>query len=367
MPLTTQAALVSAKDEPFEIRSVTLRDPRADEVVVKIAATGVCHTDIIMQEEFFPVLFPAVFGHEGSGVVQTVGSAVTKVKPGDHVVVAFASCGECRNCRRGKPSYCLDYYGQNFTGRDRDGSTSITEGAIEVSAHFLGQSSFARHAICRDRSVVSVTDSVPLELLGPLACGIQTGAGAVLKSLAVEAGSTIAVFGAGGVGLSAIMAARVAGATTIVAIDVSESRLRLALELGATHTVRVGDIDVAEALSGIEPTGFEYTIEATGRPDVLVQAVESLTVTGVCGTIGASPMGTTAPVNMNSLIFGRSIRGICVGDSVPDIFIPQLIALYEQGRFPFDRLIKTYPFSDINAACEDAKSGRIIKPVLLFD
>ncbi|MGW6659586.1 NAD(P)-dependent alcohol dehydrogenase [Rhodococcus sp. NPDC055024] len=365
METITTAAVVPAKGEPFDVRQVSLRAPRADEVLVKITAVGVCHTDLIMQEQFFPVTFPAVFGHEGAGVVEAVGESVTKVKVGDHVVLGFASCGNCRNCLRGLPSYCLDYYDWNFSGRRSDGSTSITDGDDEVSAHFFGQSSFANHAICYERNVVPVTDEVPLEILGPLGCGIQTGAGAVLNSLAVEAGSTIAVFGAGGVGLSAIMAAKVAGATTITAVDIAQSRLDMACEMGATHTVLAGE-GANDELARIAPKGFEYTIETTGRPEVLVQAVDNLTITGVCGTIGASPVGTTAPINMNNLIFGRSIRGICEGDSVPELFIPQLIELYRQGKFPFDKMITTYPFDKINEAAEDAKAGRTIKPVLTF-
>lgn len=366
MPLTTRAAVVPDKDIAFEIRDLELRDPRPPEVIVQVSAVGVYHTDIIMQEQFFPVTFPAVFGHEGAGVVYQIGSEVTKVAVGDHVVLGFASCGNCRNCLRGLPSYCLMYYQHNFQGRLADGSTALTDDGDDVAAHFFGQSSFSRYALCTERNVVKVDPDADLTILGPLGCGIQTGAGAVLNSLSVEAGSSIAVFGGGGVGLSAVMAAVVAGATTIVAVDVSPARLELAKELGATHIVTAGTDDVMGKLTEIEPDGFQYTIETTGRPEVLVQAVDSLIVTGVCGTIGASPMGTTAPINMNNLIFGRSIRGICEGDSVPEIFIPQLIELHRQGRFPFDKLIRQYPFDEINTACADAKSLVTIKPVLVF-
>lgn len=366
MPLTTRSAVVAEKDAPFEIRDLEMRDPRPHEVVVEVTAVGVCHTDIIMQEQFFPVSFPAVFGHEGAGVVRQIGSDVTKVAVGDHVVLGFASCGNCRNCLRGLPSYCLHYYDWNFKGRLLDETTALTDNGSDVAAHFFGQSSFSRYALCSERNVIPVDPSVDLTILGPLGCGVQTGAGAVLNSLDVEAGSTIAVFGAGGVGLSAVMAAVVAGATTIVAIDVAPARLELALQVGATHVIDAGNKDVMAELSRIVPEGFMYTVETTGRPDVLVQAVDTLMVTGVCGTIGASPMGTTAPINMNNLIFGRTIRGVCEGDSVPEIFIPQLIELYKQGRFPFDKMITKYAFEDINAACKDAKSLQTIKPVLVF-
>lgn len=366
MPITTPAAVVPAKDAAFEIRELELRDPRPHEVVVEVAAVGVCHTDIIMQQQFFPVSFPAVFGHEGAGVVRQVGDEVSKVAVGDHVVLGFASCGNCRNCLRGLPSYCQAYYEWNFAGRLPDGSTALQDGSEEVAAHFFGQSSFSRFALCSERNVVPVDPTVDLAILGPLGCGVQTGAGAVLNSLDVEAGSSIAVFGAGGVGLSAIMAAVVAGAATIIAVDVAPSRLELARELGATHVIDASAADVMQELADLVPGGLMYTLETTGRPDVLVQAVDSLMVTGVCGTIGASPMGTTAQINMNNLIFGRTIRGICEGDSVPEIFIPQLIELYKQGRFPFDKMISSYPFADINRACADASALKTIKPVLVF-
>jgi aryl-alcohol dehydrogenase len=366
MSRTTRSAVVAEKDAPFEIRDLQLRGPRPDEVVVEMVAVGVCHTDIIMQQQFFPMTFPAVFGHEGAGIVREVGSDVTRVAPGDHVVLGFASCGNCRNCLRGLPSYCLDYYNWNFKGRLLDETTALSDNGTEVAAHFFGQSSFSRYALCSERSLVTVDPAVDLSILGPLGCGIQTGAGAVLNSLRVEAGSSIVVFGAGGVGLSAVMAAVVAGATTIVAVDVAHTRLDLAKELGATHVIDAASADVMAELASIEAHGFNYSIESTGLPDVLVQAVDTLMVTGVCGAIGASPMGTTAPINMNNLIFGRTIRGVCEGDSVPQIFIPQLIELFKQGRFPFDKLISNYAFEDINQACEDAKALRTVKPVLTF-
>jgi aryl-alcohol dehydrogenase len=367
MSIKARAAVVAEKDAPFQVRDIELDEPRDDEVLVKMRAVGVCHTDIIMQEQFFPVNFPAVFGHEGAGVVEAVGKDVTKVAPGDHVVLGFASCGSCHNCLRGLSSYCLDYYGWNFGGTRADGTSAVHADGKEISGHFFGQSSFADRAICYERNVVKIGGDVPLELFGPMGCGIQTGAGAVLNSLSVGAGSSIAVFGTGGVGLSAVMAARVAGATTIIGIDTLPARLELAREMGATHTVDASSQDVAARIADITGPGAHFSLETTGSPNVLPLAVDCLRATGTCGAIGASPMGTTAPINMNNLIFGRSIRGICEGDSVPEIFIPTLVELYRQGRFPFDKMIKKYAFNDINKACEDASSGQSIKPVLLFD
>lgn len=367
MTHTITAAVVAEKDAPFELREVELESPRAGEVLVRNVAVGVCHTDLIMRQQFFPVEFPAVFGHEGSGVIEAVGEGVQGLEPGDHVVLGFDSCATCDNCLAGAPAYCLDYYAWNFGGRrPGDGSSAIRQEGAEISGHFFGQSSFATHSIARARSVVKVSTDAPLELLGPLGCGIQTGAGAVLNSLRVEAGSSIAVFGTGGVGLSAIMAAVIAGATTIIGVDTRPDRLELARELGATHVIDASTEDSEQRIRELTGAGAHYTIETTGSPNVLPVAVASLRVTGVCGTIGASPSGTTAEIDMNSLIFGRTIRGICEGDSVPGVFIPRLVELFRQGRFPIDRLITTYDFADIERACADADAGRVVKPVLVL-
>jgi aryl-alcohol dehydrogenase len=363
-----QAAVVMEKDGPFTIRDITLAPPRPGEVLVRNNSVGVCHTDIIMREQFFPVTFPAVFGHEGAGVVEAVGEGVRSVAPGDHVILGFNFCGRCENCLRGKPAYCLDYYDWNFSGRRvEDGTSAISLDDREIFGHFFGQSSFATHSVCPERSLVKVPQDVPLHLLGPLGCGIQTGAGAVLNSLEVEAGSSIVVFGTGGVGLSAIMAAVVAGATTVIGVDTRPERLELARELGATHTIDASREDVAARIASLTGHGAHYSVETTGSPQVLPLAVDCLRVTGVCGTIGASPMGTTAAITMNNLIFGRTIRGVCEGDSVPGVFIPRLIELFRQGRFPMDKMMRTYPFGDIEKACADANEGRTIKPVLVFD
>jgi len=366
MTKTFQAAVVQEKAARFDIRALTLDEPRANEVVVRIHAVGVCHTDLSMQAQHMPVSFPAVFGHEGAGVVEAVGSAVTKVAPGDHVVLGFASCGSCRQCLRGLPSYCADYYGQNFGGARPDGTSALRSEGKSVAGHFFGQSSFGELSLAYERNVIKVPHDIPLELLGPLGCGVQTGAGAILRSLRVESGSSVVVFGTGAVGLSAVMAARVAGATQIIGVDLDASRRALALDLGATEVLDGATPDIVSQIQKLTNGGANYTIETTGQPQVLSNAVDSLMVTGICGAIGGSPTGTTAAINMNNLIFGRTIRGICEGDSVPELFIPELIELYRQGRFPLDRLIRTYPFNEINQACEDARSGRVVKPVLTF-
>ena len=358
-------AVAYEKEQPFSIEELELEEPRADEVLVRVVATGVCHTDLIVRDQWYPVPLPVVLGHEGAGVVERVGEGVTKAQPGDHVVLTFNSCGECASCARGKPAYCLNFFAQNFGGARPDGSTGISKGDDAVHSHFFGQSSFAGYALAAERSVVRVREDVPLELLGPLGCGIQTGAGGVLNTLHPEAGTSIAVFGAGAVGISAIMAAVVTGCATIIGIDVKDNRLELARELGATHTINGGEADAVEEIGNITGGGADYTLETTAVPELLSQAVQALAPLGVCGLIGAAPLGTEASLDMNDILIpGKTVRGIVEGDSVPDVFIPRLVELYESGHFPFDRLIEFYDLEEINQAAEDSEGGTVIKPVL---
>jgi aryl-alcohol dehydrogenase len=362
------AAVVREESGPFEVEELELEEPRAGEILVRVVATGMCHTDIIVRDQWYPVPLPVVLGHEGAGIVEEVGEGVSKLEPGDPVVLTFASCGRCANCLRGQPTYCLQFFGLNFGGaRLGDGSNALGDRDGEsVHDRFFGQSSFATYAIATERNAIKVRDDVPLELLGPLGCGIQTGAGGVMNSLAPEAGTSLAIFGAGAVGMSAIMAARIVGCTTIVAIDVIPERLELAQELGATHTInadRTGN--VVEEVQGITGVGADYSLETTAVPEVFRQAVESLAPVGACGLVGAAPLGTEVSLDMNDLLIpGKTVRGIVEGDSVPDIFIPRLMDLYAQGRFPFDRLVQYYSLEEINRAAEDAEEGNTLKPVL---
>lgn len=359
-----KAAVVREKAQPFTIEELELDNPQPDEVLVRIVATGLCHTDLIVRDQYYPVALPAVLGHEGAGIVEQVGDRITKVKPGDRVVLSYLSCGHCVNCQKGDLSYCHQLYRCNFSGTRSDGSTTLHKNEEVIYGNFFTQSSFATYALAQERNVVKVREDVPLEILGPLGCGIQTGAGAVLNSLDAKVGSSIAIFGTGSVGLSAIMAAVVAGCSTIIAVDINSERLKLSKELGATHTINASQTNPVEAIQEITGHGVDYSLENTALPQVFRQAVDSLTMGGVCGLIGAPPLGTEVTFDMNNILFGRTIRGILEGDSIPDIFIPQLIDLYLQGRFPFDRLITFYNLEQINQAAEDSEQGRVIKPVL---
>lgn len=363
-----EAAVVRKEGGTFDIETLQLGQPNSDEVVVKIAGVGVCHTDLVCRDQYFPVPLPCVFGHEGAGVVEKVGSAVTSVKPGDHVVLSFSSCRECPSCIAGKPAYCHQLYQHNFLGTRTDGSSALSVDGKVVHGHFFAQSSFGTYALASERNTVRVRQDAPLWLLGPLGCGVQTGAGAVINSLQPKAGSSIAVFGAGTVGLSAVMAARLCGCATIIAVDPVAARRELALELGATHVIdpTAGNpVEKIQQLTG--GSGVLYSLECTGLPAVVRQAVESLTLTGICGVMGVSRLGTEMKLDMNSILFGRTVRGIIEGDSVPREFIPSLVDLYLQGRFPFDKLVTSFAFKDIQQAVEAAEHGKVVKAVLRMD
>ena len=360
------AAVVREKATELHIESLELDEPLADEVLVKIVGPGVCHTDMVVRDQGYAVPLPMVLGHEGAGIVEKVGTSVTHLKPGDHVVLSYGYCGTCSNCRAGKPGYCEDFYEHNFKGCRMDGSCCHTDAVgKKVGGTFFSQSSFASHALVNASNAVKIPSDVPLEIMGPLGCGIQTGAGAVLNALKPEAGSSIAIFGAGSVGLSAAMAAVIAGCTKIILIDVNPGRLELAKSLGATHVINGKETDAVEEIRALtEGKGTDYSLECTGHSAVLTQAVNSLRIPGLCGLIGAADQGVHVSLDINTLLFGRSVRGIIEGDSVPQIFIPRLVELWRSGKFPFDKLITFYPLSEINQAIRDSESGKTLKPVV---
>lgn len=359
------AAIVREPKGKFILENAILSEPADDQILVRLVASGMCHTDMICRDQHYPVPLPMVFGHEGSGVVEKVGRSVKKVQPGDHVVLTFYTCGHCEACLSGDPTSCANSFVPNFMGRSVAGECTIHDhGGAEVGASFFGQSSFATYALSYERNTVKVRKDAPLELLGPLGCGIQTGAGSVLNALNPPAGTAIAIFGAGAVGLSAVMAAVVAGCTTIVSIDVKENRLELAKELGATHTINAAKCNPVEEIKKISPNGLPYVLETSGLSSVLEQAILSSCIGGEIGIVGAPPMGTTLPVDINFLLFNRKLRGIIEGQATSDIFIPRLLDLYMNGKFPFDKLVKFYPFDQINQAAEDSERGLTMKPVL---
>ena len=366
--MKTKAAVVYERSGKFTMDQIDIGEPKDDEVLVRIAATGICHTDLAGREQYLPIpperAFPAVFGHEGAGVVEKVGARVTKVKPGDHVALSWNSCGVCPSCKSGNEPYCDNLFLYNFNGARPDGSATLRKGDQVIHGSFFCQSSFADFALSNERTLVKVRKDVPIEILGPMGCGIRTGAGAVMNTLRPHPGSSIAVFGVGPVGMSAVLAAVVCGCTTIIAVDVIAERLEKAKEFGATHTLNANEGDPVQAIMDITGGGVEFSLECVGNPKVLRQAVDVLPRLGVCGLLGVVPPGTEVALNMDLIMNGRTVRGVLAGDSISDLFIPRLLDLYSQGRFPFDKLITYYPFDDINKAVEDMEHGRVIKPVL---
>ena len=360
-----KAAVVWEPSGDFSIEQLELSDPNDDEVVVRIVGVGICHTDLAGRDMHLPIPPPpSVFGHEGAGVVESVGARVTKVKPGDHVVLAWDYCGACTSCKSGKELYCMNFFLHNFHGARPDGTPTLRKGDQVIHGSFFCQSSFSNYALANERNVVKVRDEVPLEILAPMGCGVMTGAGAVMNSLHAGPGSSIAIFGVGNVGMSAVLAAVVCGCTTIIGVDVNSDRLKVAEELGATHTVNAGEVDPVKAILDLTGGGAEYSLECVGNPKVLRQAVDVLPRLGVCGLTGVVPPGTEVSLDMDLIMNGRTVRGILGGDAIPDLFIPKLIELYRQGKFPFDRMITFYPFDELNQAVEAMEKGRVIKPVL---
>jgi len=346
------AAVTAAKGADFELKPLKIRPPQQDEVLVKIVATGMCHTDLIVRDQYYPVPLPAVLGHEGAGIIEAIGPNVTDLQVGDHVVLSYGYCGKCKQCNTGNPAYCAEFFGRNFSGADLQGHNAICTHQHEaVHDHFFAQSSFATYAISRENNAVKVPKDVPIELLGPLGCGIQTGAGAAINALKVAPASSFVTWGAGAVGLSALLAAKVCGASIIIAVDIVDSRLQLAAELGATHIINSKTQDPVAAIREITGGGANFALESTGRPDILKQGVDALGILGKLAVVGAPPLGTAAQFDVNDLLLGgKTILGVVEGSGAPKKFIPELV--------------KFYSFDEINQAAADSHKGITLKPII---
>lgn len=359
------AAVVDELHGPFVVREVELDEPVQGEVLVEVAATGFCHTDSIARDGDLPFPFPGVLGHEGSGTVAAIGPGVTDVRVGQGVVIGWPSCGRCRNCRDGEPRYCLRLAEQIVGGHRLDGPSALHDtGGGPLASHFFGQSSFATFSLTTAGSLVPVPDGLPVPLMGPLACGLSTGAGAVFHTARPAPGASIVVYGVGTVGLAAIMAARNSPATTIIAVDRHPSRLELATELGATHVVHAGESDPVEAVHDLCGGPADHAIECTGVISVVRQAVDSVGMRGACILIGGAPAGAEFTVDHLSTLWGKSIVGVLGGGGRSRRLIGTLMELYSTGRFPFDRLVTYYPLAKIQDAVEASHTGAVVKPIL---
>jgi len=364
--MRSRAAVARSVRGQFSLEDVELPDLQDTDVLVRIVAVGICHTDLASRDGQLPAPFPSIFGHEGAGVVERVGTDVSKVAPGDHVVLAPDSDGTCEQCASGEPTYCERFLELNFQA-GADGRTARLADGRSASIKYFGQSSFAHYAVASQRSVVKVRKDLPLKLLGPLGCGIQTGAGTVMNGLRPQPGSSIAVLGSGAVGLAAILGSVVSGCATIIAVDRNDSKLELAKQIGATDVINTTRApDLGHAIRAVVPRGVNFVVDAAGVDALIGMALNGLARRGMLGLVAVPPsFDKKLEVPWASLLLqGQSVRGFMEGNSIPDIFIPRMIDLYAQGRFPFDKLVRFYPFDEINRAVEDQRSGLAIKPIL---
>lgn len=362
--VTATAAILREPHGDMSLETVELDDLRDGEILVRIDACGICHTDAKYQHV---VPLPAIFGHEGTGVVEATGQGVSEIKPGDRVIMSYAFCGTCPCCDDDKPYMCENMHKLTFTGLRADGSSAIGLDGKPISGSFFQQSSFASHAITLERTVVPVESDLPPEMLAAIPCGVQTGAGAMINTFDVKEGESVIVFGAGTVGLSAVMAAKMIGAATIICVDVIQGRLDLAMELGATHTLNVNDGEIPPRVKEILPRGAQYAFEASATVPALEDAMECIGQGGKIAIVSSPQGGKKFPFTTRSLFIRvGSLQGTIQGHSVPRKFIPKLIEWQRQGQFPYEQLITTYDFADINQAFSDAEAGTVIKPVLLM-
>jgi aryl-alcohol dehydrogenase len=350
MPI--QALVVEEKDAPFVEQELQLEEPARGEALVRIVAAGVCHTDQITRQGDMAMTFPAVLGHEGAGIVERVGEGVTQVAPGDNVIIGWPSCGECRNCLDGQPRYCLRtgealVSGRRFKG-ERAGTSAYARDGQPINGHFFGQSSFATYSITTADALVKVPGEAPLELLGPLACGLGTGAGAVLNEARPRLGDSVLIVGVGAVGLAAIMAARNSGITKIIAADVHDNRLEMAQEFGATHAINSASTDLVEAVRKITGSTVDFAIDCTGVIPVIEQLAETVGMLGTLVLVGGAPADARFSLDHLRALWGKRIIGVLGGGGRSGQLIPALVELYQQGRFPFDRLVKYYEWARLS-------------------
>ena len=362
---TGQAALVESPGAPFVVRDVDVEAPRAGEVLVRLRAAGLCHTDLASSGRWPERLSPMVFGHEGAGVVEEAGPSVHGLVPGDAVVLTFDSCGRCLPCQDGQPAYCVKSLALNSSGTRRDGSTPLSRGGAPVYGCFFGQSSFATYAVANERNTVKIPSDLPFSTAAPLGCGFQTGAGAILNVLRPKPGEALVVVGVGGVGMSALLAAVSAGCSPVVAVDPVADRRELAAELGAAATLDPAGVDdVAAALRDLTGGGARHAVDTSARPEMIRAAAAALRPLGTLALLGVG--GTLSLPAMPLILGGVTVRGVTEGDSNPHQFIPQLVELHRQGRFPVERLVTEFDFADIEKAAAAMREGAVVKPVLVF-
>ncbi|MEA2169766.1 MAG: aryl-alcohol dehydrogenase [Solirubrobacteraceae bacterium] len=358
------AAVLHDLGSSVSLDEIELDELQDNEVLVKIVGAGICRTDIESMHGHIPLPLPTVLGHEGSGIVEAVGTDVENVAPGDHVALSFGHCRECDQCTNGTPAYCELFAPLNYFGSRMDGSSTIND---DVAGVYFSQSSWSTYAIATAANTVKVDKDADLEMLGPLGCGLQTGAGAVINVLKPNAGESIAVFGTGGVGLAGIMAAAALGCDPIIAVDTSNERLALAKELGATVTINPQETkDIVWDIMGASAPGLHHALDTTGLGATIQTALASSRVPSQTVTVGFRDTENMIEIDQFLIMNGRRLQGVIEGDADPQEFIPKLIQMQKDGKFPYEKLVKKYRFDEINEAIADFEAGRVIKPILTF-
>ena len=365
--MQTTALVVPERGADFELTELELDEPRADEVLVRVVATGLCHTDITLRSFLPAEMFPHVFGHEGAGVVEAVGPDVRGIAAGDCVVMSFRSCRSCATCRTGQVGYCESSLVLNYMGMRLDGSTTYRRDDQPVFGSFFGQSSFSRHALAYADNCVVVDPSLDLTLAAPFGCGFQTGAGTVLEVLRAGPADRLAVWGVGAVGLAALAAAHAGEVATTVAVDVLPSRLAEAARYGAATVDATGldDTAVVERVRELTGGGATCAVDTTALPAVVKQSQQALAPRGTLVALGLGAEEYVVDA-IDLLQGGKTVRGSVEGDADPQQMIPRLLQLRSEGRFDVDHLVRSYPFAEVNTAVADVTAGRVVKPVLVW-
>jgi aryl-alcohol dehydrogenase len=359
------AAIVGAPGHSFALERIELPELAEGQVLVRLEAVGICHADLGARSGEFPVSYPVVLGHEGCGVVVEAAPDVSSISAGQRVVLTFDTCGGCRSCRAGKPARCSRQFARNWTGDEATPRAAAPTGDVQLG--FFGQSSFAEYAIAGVRNAIVVDVTTGAELLAPLGCGVQTGFGAVSNVLKPGPDDVVAVFGAGAVGLSAVMALGLQEGVTTVVVEPDAGRRELATELGAGVLVDPGVDDPIQAIRAHFPDGLHGAVECSGHTSAFAAAVSSTGPSGTIVVVGSPPFGARAELDVFDLILGsKTIVGCIEGDCVPREEIPRLAKLIERGDLRVDRMIDTYPFAEIEQAASDMTAGRVVKPVLTF-
>ena len=359
-----KAAVFHAVKEPLVIEDIEIDKPMAREIVVRTVAVGVCHSDLHFVEGLYPYPTPAVLGHEPAGIVEEVGEQVTYVKPGDHVIGCLSVfCGHCDQCLSGHPNRCSS----DETRRSRDQHPRLSRNG-DVVHQGLNLGAYAEKMLLHENAVVKIREDVPLDRAALVGCGVMTGVGAVLNTAKIEPGSTVAVFGAGGVGLAAILGARIGGAGMIIAVDMVESKLAKARELGATHIVDASSHDPVAAIRDMTGGGVQYSFEAIGLKVAAEQAFGCLAVGGTATIIGMIPVGQKVEIDGYQFLSEKKLQGSMMGSNRFRVDMPRYIDFYLQGRLKLDEMIsKEGRLEDVNEAFRAMKAGEVARTVLRFD